>query len=77
MEAFKFILQISQLASAVLMIVLVLLHSPKGDGIGGIGAAAQVFSSQKGAESSLNKITMWTAITFFVVSFILGYYFRF
>lgn len=77
MDILKFSLQIAQLISAVMLIVLVLLHSPKGDGIGGIGAAAQVFSSQKGAESSLNKITTWTAITFFAVSFILGYYFKF
>ena len=35
--------------SAVGLIVLVLLHSPKGDGIGAIGGQAQLFSSTKSA----------------------------
>ena len=36
-----------QVLSALLLIVLILMHSPKGDGIAGIGNAAQMFSSQK------------------------------
>ena len=42
-------------ASALLLIVLILLHSPKGDGIGGMGGASHVFASQKSAEKGLNK----------------------
>lgn len=38
---------IIQVLSAVLLIVLILLHSPKGDGIAAIGGASQMFSSQK------------------------------
>jgi preprotein translocase subunit SecG len=68
------ILQAVQILSAVLLIVLVMLHSPKGDGLGGIGGAAQLFSSQKGAEDTLNKVTMWVAISFFAISFVLGYF---
>lgn len=75
MEMLKLALQILQAASAVIFIVLVLLHSPKSDGMGGIGGAAQLFSSQKGAETALNKVTTQVAIVFFVVSFVLGYYF--
>ena len=37
-------------AAAVLLIILILLHSPKGDGIAGIGGASHVFASQKSAE---------------------------
>lgn len=70
-------LQGCQIISAVLLIVLVLIHSPKGDGIGGIGGTAQIFSSQKGAEAALNKITAYTAGAFYVVSFVLGHYFGF
>ena len=44
----------TQIVSAVLLIILILMHSPKGDGIAGIGNAAQVFSSQKSAEQGLN-----------------------
>ena len=43
--------------SAFLLIVLVLLHSPKGDGIGGIGGQAQLFTSSKSAEKTLNRGT--------------------
>ncbi len=41
---------ILQIVSAFLLIVLVLMHSPKGDGIAAIGGASQMFSSQKSAE---------------------------
>jgi preprotein translocase subunit SecG len=76
MEVVQLILQIIQILAAVLLIILVMLHSPKGDGIGGIGGAAQIFASQKGAESTLNKITAWVVGVFFLTSFILGYYFQ-
>jgi len=39
---------ILQIISAIFSIILVLLHSPKGDGIAGIGGASQLFTSQKG-----------------------------
>ncbi len=64
---------ILQIISALLLIVLVLIHSPKGDGIASIGGASQMFSSQKNAESGLNKLTMWIAIVFFVTTFITGF----
>ena len=44
-----------QIFSALLLIILILLHSPKGDGIAGIGGASHVFASQKSAEKGLNK----------------------
>ena len=48
------------LFSGVLLILLVLLHSPKGDGMGGIAASgSSMFNSASSAESSLNKVT-WT-----------------
>ena len=59
--------------SALLLIVLVLMHSPKGDGIAGIGSAAQMFSSQKSAEKGLNKLTGIVALIFVVCVFILGF----
>lgn len=62
-----------QVVSAVLLIVLVLMHSPKGDGIAGIGNAAQMFSSQKSAEKGLNKLTAIMAGIFVVCVFLLGF----
>jgi len=33
-----------QIASAILSVLLILLHSPKGDGMAAIGAASQLFA---------------------------------
>ena len=63
----------TQVISALLLIVLILMHSPKGDGIAGIGNAAQMFSSQKSAEKGLNKLTGIVAAVFVVCIFILGF----
>ena len=64
---------IIQVLSAVLLIVLILLHSPKGDGIAAIGGASQMFSSQKSAEKGLNKLTGIVALVFVVCVFLLGF----
>lgn len=52
---------------------LILMHSPKGDGIAGIGSAAQMFTSQKSAEKGLNKLTAIIAAVFIICVFILGF----
>ena len=62
-----------QIISALLLIVLILMHSPKGDGIAGIGNAAQMFTSQKSAEKGLNKLTAIVAAVFVVSVFLLGF----
>ena len=59
--------------SAVLLIVLILLHSPKGDGIGGIGGASHVFASQKSAEKGLNKLTGIVCAVFIICTFLIGF----
>jgi preprotein translocase subunit SecG len=51
--------------SAIGLTVLVLLHSPKGDGIGAIGGQAQLFSSTKSAETTLNRVT-WALVVIFL-----------
>ncbi len=68
----KFIWTI-QIITAFLLIVLILLHSPKGDGIAGIGGASQLFSSQKSAEKGLNKLTGIIAGIFLFCTFLLGF----
>ena len=53
-------------SSGVLLILLVLLHSPKGDGMGGIAASgSSMFTIASSAEASLNKIT-WTILIIFL-----------
>ena len=62
-----------QVLSALLLIVLILIHSPKGNGIAGFGGASQMFASQKGAEKRLNKITAIVALVFLFCVFLLGF----
>ena len=53
-------------SSGILLILLVLLHSPKGDGMGGIAASgSSMFNSASSAEASLNKLT-WIILTIFL-----------
>jgi preprotein translocase subunit SecG len=59
------VVEIVWVVSAVCLIVLVLLHSPKGDGLGGLGGQAQLFTSTKSAETTLNRVT-WTLTALFM-----------
>ena len=53
--------------SGLFLILLVLLHSPKGDGMGGIAASgSSMFTSASSAEASLNKAT-WTVLIIFLL----------
>lgn len=47
------------------LIIMILLHSPKGDGLGGLGGQAQLFTSTKSAELTLNRVT-WTLVALFL-----------
>lgn len=67
------IIWLIQVLSSLLLIVLVLMHSPKGDGIAAIGGASQMFSSQKSAEKGLNKLTYIVSAIFLVCTLLLGF----
>ena len=55
------------LSSGVLLIISVLLHSPKGDGMGGLAASGgSMFTSARSAEQTLNRIS-WTLLAIFLV----------
>ena len=66
------LVQILWTVSASFLIILVLLHSPKGDGLGGIGGQAQLFTSAKTAEKTLNQITWTLAIIFIALTVVLS-----
>ncbi len=66
------IIEIIWCVSAFGLTAMVLLHSPKGDGIGGIGGQAQLFSSTKSAESNLNRITWGLFLVFITLTIILS-----
>ena len=60
------ILSWSWIGTGILLIVLVLLHSPKGDGMGGLAASgSSMFSSASSAEATLNRLT-WTYLALFL-----------
>ena len=60
------ILSWSWIGTGVLLIVLVLLHSPKGDGMGGLAASgSSMFSSASSAEATLNRLT-WSSLALFL-----------
>ncbi len=53
-------------ASGLILILLVLLHSPKGDGMGGLAASgSSMFTSASSAEAALNRVT-WTFLAIFL-----------
>ncbi|MFN5118923.1 MAG: preprotein translocase subunit SecG [Cyanobacteriota bacterium] len=52
--------------SGVLLIISVLLHSPKGDGMGGLASSGgSMFTSARSAENTLNRIS-WTLLALFL-----------
>ena len=54
------------ISSGVLLVISVLLHSPKGDGMGGLAASGgSMFSSARSAEATLNRVT-WTLLALFM-----------
>lgn len=67
------IIWIIQCISGVLLVLLVLLNPPKGDGMGLLSGASQMFSSQKSAVSGVLKLTAIIAIIFLVTTFITGF----
>jgi len=57
----------------VLMIVLVLVHAPKGDGMAGIGTSATLFTGKRGAEAGLDRLTWIVFFLFMAVCTVLGF----
>ncbi|MDD4527845.1 MAG: preprotein translocase subunit SecG [Candidatus Margulisbacteria bacterium] len=68
----KIFLILIQLVSAFALIIMVLLHSAKGEGLGSIGNTAKMFSSQKGLEDGLNRITTIFASAFLGSAFLIS-----
>ena len=62
-----------QLLSGVALITLVLLHAAKGEGLGGIGGSASLFTGPSQAEAGLDKITWVAAGLFIFTSALVGW----
>ena len=62
----KTVLSVIWMLSGILMIISVLLHSPKGDGMGGLASSGgSMFTSARSAENTLNRIN-WTLLAIFI-----------
>lgn len=66
------VIRILWMVSCVGLMILVLLHSPKGDGLGGLGGQAQLFTSTKSAEKTLNRVTWTLAVLFMGLTVVLS-----
>lgn len=62
-----------QILSGIGLIALILMHSAKGEGLGGIGGGANLFSGPSQAEAGLDRIT-WVCVGLFLfLSALLGW----
>jgi preprotein translocase subunit SecG len=66
------VVQVFWSLSALGLVILVLLHSPKGDGLGGLGGQAQLFTSTKSAETTLNRVTWILTMMFMGLTVVLS-----
>ena len=56
-----------QILSGIALATLILLHAAKGEGLGGIGGSASLFTGPSQAEAGLDRIT-WVASGIFIFS---------
>ncbi|RAP36532.1 preprotein translocase subunit SecG [Candidatus Marinamargulisbacteria bacterium SCGC AAA071-K20] len=68
------LLGIEFLVSSIL-IISILLHAPKGEGMGAIGGSARLFNSSQGLDAGLSRFTKILAAMFMVIAIILGVFF--
>ncbi|MFA5928435.1 MAG: preprotein translocase subunit SecG [Candidatus Margulisiibacteriota bacterium] len=68
----KTFLTIIEIIAALGVIITVMLHSPKGEGMGAIGGQARVFSSQKGMETGMDRLTYACAGVFIVTALLIA-----
>jgi preprotein translocase subunit SecG len=73
MSAWYIALLVLQALLGLVMVVLILLHAPKGEGMGGIGSGATLFSGKRGAEAGLDRLTWGVAGSFVLICLILGF----
>jgi preprotein translocase subunit SecG len=57
---------------ALTLIFTILMHSPKGEGLGAIGGSAKMFNSSRDMEDGLTRFTTILVTLFFVIAGLLG-----
>lgn len=61
-----------ELLLSLALIVAIIIHPAKGMGLGSMGGSAQLFGSQKGAETGLNRVTAGILILWFATALLLS-----
>nr|AIA21509.1 hypothetical protein [Neopyropia fucicola] len=59
-------------ASTVILIFTILIHNPKSEGLGSVGAQNQFFSNTRSTENTLNKITWLFLVLFLLLTTIIS-----
>ncbi len=67
------VLLVAETLLGLFMVALILLHAPKGEGMGGIGTGATMFSAKQGAEAGLDRLTWLVIGMFLCVCILLGF----
>ena len=62
-----------QIISGLALTTLILLHAAKGEGLGGIGGSASLFTGPSQAEAGLDKITWVAGGIFLFTSALVGW----
>lgn len=70
----KILFLTTEFLSAIALVIAVLLHAPKGEGLAGIGGHARMFSAQKGLEAGLDRITAIIAAVFLISAIVVGFF---
>jgi preprotein translocase subunit SecG len=65
-------LMVFELFCSLALVLSILLHPAKADGMAGIGGPAKLFGSQKGAETGLNRLTAGIAIVWATLAAVLS-----
>ena len=72
----KTLLLTIEVISGIALVAAVLLHPPKGEGLGAIGGQARLFANtHTQMEKSLDRITYILATCFFVSAAVLGIFY--
>lgn len=61
-----------QLLLSLALLVAIIIHPAKGMGLGSMGASTQIFGSQKGAETGLNRVTAVITVLWFLTALLLS-----
>lgn len=59
-------------ASTIILIFTILIHNPKSEGLGSVGAQNQFFSNTRSTENTLNKVTWLFLILFLILTTIIS-----